>query len=307
MPTFISPELGFLLFLALLWGPTALWLIVRAARGPRSRAEGTFDTTLRSAASTQALAEVAPDDAVFWICAACRSVNRPQAGRCYSCRARKGAPPLVAADGPAGSPGVPVMAQDVARSAAMPLAVTGVSATTGPAPAAIPIVAEPVAVGPGRGPATVPAGLGPAAPAAASATPPAAAGRPASGERVATPVLAGAVAAPAVAAAAAATAIPAASAAAAPTAPTWAGPGATPVSSACPYLGLRADRATRFDFPDDQHACHAGSGTPIGQSQPSRGEKRRTGNAPAIAIDHQAAYCLSGAYPRCPRYRPAER
>jgi hypothetical protein len=27
----------------------------------------------------------------FWVCAACRSINRPHAGRCYSCRARRDA------------------------------------------------------------------------------------------------------------------------------------------------------------------------------------------------------------------------
>lgn len=55
---------------------------------------------------------------------------------------------------------------------------------------------------------------------------------------------------------------------------------------ACPYLGLTQDSATRLTFPSAAHRCRAGRTT-------------RT-----IDLEHQAAFCLSSAYPSCNRYRP---
>ncbi len=45
----MGPELGFVLILALLWGPTALWLAARVIRGQRARLAGPFniDSTWR--------------------------------------------------------------------------------------------------------------------------------------------------------------------------------------------------------------------------------------------------------------------
>ncbi len=47
----MSPELGFALFLTLLWGPTALWLGYRALRGHRSRRSGSFNVASDTAPS----------------------------------------------------------------------------------------------------------------------------------------------------------------------------------------------------------------------------------------------------------------
>ena len=84
----MSPELGFALFLTLLWGPTALWLGLRALRGHRSRRSGTFNVASDTANSGLSAPSVA--DALlaegFWVCGACRSVNRRGAKRCYGCK-----------------------------------------------------------------------------------------------------------------------------------------------------------------------------------------------------------------------------
>ena len=84
----MSPELGFALFLTLLWGPTALWLAYHAVRGRRSRRSESFkvasDTVPNSSVET-----ARPEALVaqgFWACGACHSLNRPTAKRCYSCK-----------------------------------------------------------------------------------------------------------------------------------------------------------------------------------------------------------------------------
>jgi hypothetical protein len=83
----MSPELGFALFLTLLWGPTALWLGLRALRGHQSRRSGPFNVASDTAHSSLPGPGVA--DALlsqgFWVCGECRSVNRREAKRCYGC------------------------------------------------------------------------------------------------------------------------------------------------------------------------------------------------------------------------------
>ena len=131
----MSPELGFALFLTLLWGPTALWLAYHAVRGRRSRRSESF----RVASETVPNSLVAPGRPEvlvaqgFWVCGACHSLNRREAGRCYSCKAMMGstgqpAPAQQPARGmvavmaepePAKAEMVPVMAQAVPVIAAV--------------------------------------------------------------------------------------------------------------------------------------------------------------------------------------------
>ena len=84
----MSPEVGFALFLTLLWGPTALWLGYRAIREHRSHRSGSF--SMASETVSRSLPEsIAPDGLLaqgFWVCGACRSVNRRGVKRCYGCK-----------------------------------------------------------------------------------------------------------------------------------------------------------------------------------------------------------------------------
>ena len=116
----MSPELGFVLFVTLLWGPTALWLVFRTVRGNRGSPQEPFaglSAPLRSSPLAVAEPEALGDLDESWFCGACSSLNRRGANRCYRCRTRKGSP-----DGPPPTdlpvgPGVPVMAAGAARSA----------------------------------------------------------------------------------------------------------------------------------------------------------------------------------------------
>lgn len=137
----MSPELGFVLLLALLWGPTAVWLGYRAVRGPRSRLPGSFVVP----ADTERSAPLAPDQSAalvakgFWVCGACRSLNRREAPRCYGCKAAMGSTGQPGPDEQPIRPMVPVMAETVARSSGetewTPVPVVS------PTPVAVPVVA----------------------------------------------------------------------------------------------------------------------------------------------------------------------
>ena len=218
----MSPELGFALFLTLLWGPTALWLAYHAVRGRRSRRSKSF----RVASETVPNSLVAPGRPEvlvaqgFWVCGACHSLNRREAGRCYSCKAMMGstgqpAPAQQPARGmvavmaepePAKAEMVPVMAQAVPVIAASYAQPRGSAAPTIPAPAAL------------RSDAPVMAALADAP----------------------TPVMAALADDPA----------PVLTAA----------PRATPVRPpVCPFLGFRDDPSTRCDYPDPRNRCHATS------------------------------------------------
>ena len=115
----MSPELGFVLFLTLLWGPTAAWLVSRVLRGQRGRL-----TAFNSESGVAQGSELAPHEPEsltsegFWVCSACHSMNRRLAKSCYSCRKEmhsegRQAPEAV----PAARGMVPVMADDLVRSA----------------------------------------------------------------------------------------------------------------------------------------------------------------------------------------------
>jgi len=116
----MSPELGFSLFLILIYGPTALWVFYRSIRGhQRARVPEPFDAELEPMGSFQLAPdefEALVDPDAFWVCGTCRSLNIRVVSRCYSCRTARGP-----ADQPA--PGelpvrswVPVMADGIARS-----------------------------------------------------------------------------------------------------------------------------------------------------------------------------------------------
>jgi hypothetical protein len=128
----MSPEVGFALILALLWGPTALWLVYRVIRGPRGRLPEAFVVMSDSKRSSQP-APAGPEALIpqgFWVCGACRSLNRHEANTCYRCQA---AMPIAGQQGPDALPVsrrmVPVMAEDLVRSSRKPARTTVASAT----------------------------------------------------------------------------------------------------------------------------------------------------------------------------------
>ena len=173
----MSSELGFVLFSALLWGPTALWLGYRALRGHRSRLSGSFDIASEPMRGPQP----APDEPEalvsqgFWVCGACRSLNRREANRCYSCKtamdssdepAPSGQPvrrmvPVMAEGVPVMAEGVPVMAEGVpVMAGGVPVMAEGVARSSGEAartsaPPATPWAGHPVPVVPVRDPGAV--------------------------------------------------------------------------------------------------------------------------------------------------------
>jgi hypothetical protein len=113
----MSPELGFALLLTLLWGPTALWLAYRALRGHRSRRSELFTVgsetvpiPLRAPGQPEGLASQG-----FWVCGACRSMNRRKAKHCYSCQTAMGSTGQPAPGVQPVSRMVPVMAEGLAR------------------------------------------------------------------------------------------------------------------------------------------------------------------------------------------------
>ncbi len=86
----MSPELALLTIVALLWGPTAIWLLLQLVRGRREtfRRETRAGTELDSAGPRPGTEEVQALVAQygFWVCGVCKSLNRRDAGRCYGCR-----------------------------------------------------------------------------------------------------------------------------------------------------------------------------------------------------------------------------
>ena len=210
----MSPEMG-VLFVALLWGPTALWLVYRTLRGHRGRLSGPFS---RSQLAPDEL-EASVDSDGFWACGTCSSLNRGEANRCYSCRTAKGSAGRQAPSELPVSPGVPVMAASAARSSGEVAGTTLALATPRNAP--------PVSEVHVRAPEKV-----------LSAAPSEA-------------------------------------------------PGGVPV---CPFLGLRKDPSTRYDFPDPGNSCRA-----AGARRPQ-----------PISVEHQKSRCLTAAHEPCARYVAVE-
>jgi hypothetical protein len=57
-----------------------------------------------------------------------------------------------------------------------------------------------------------------------------------------------------------------------------------PSPSACPWLGLADDRASRFSYPEKAHRCFA------------------TSQAMPVALEHQSAFCFGQRYQACSRF-----
>jgi hypothetical protein len=129
----MNPEFGVVLIVALLWGPTALWLTYSTIRGHRGQHDsGPFTAVSEPMRSLQ----LAPDELEalvdldgFWVCGTCRSLNRREGNRCYSCRTAKGIAGRQAPGQLPVSRGVPVMAEGIARSSG---AATGTTVAIAP-------------------------------------------------------------------------------------------------------------------------------------------------------------------------------
>ncbi len=216
----MNVELVLVLFVALLYGPTVLWLVLRTLRGHRRRLPESFASEHTSGSQLASRDGEALDDPdAFWPCAGCRSLNRRESSRCYSCRMAKDSASRPAPGQQTVSGWVPVMADDIAESAG----VAGGAAVIPPAPWIPPKMPE------------VPGG--------------------------------------------------------APERPTVAvGPGAPAVATVCPFLGLRSDPSTRYDFPDPGNSCRPAGTT---RSQP-------------IDLGHQQSRCLTAAHVQCARYRAVD-
>ena len=142
----MSSELGIAIVLTLLWGPTALWLAYRALRGrQRTNPIEVFLSESGQAGSQLAESELGllgePDGP--WVCRTCRSLNRREANRCYSCRMAKDSAGRHAAGELPVRPGVPVMAESIARSSGELAAATVLPASPRNAPAGPEVVLAP--------------------------------------------------------------------------------------------------------------------------------------------------------------------
>ena len=190
-----------------------------------------------------------------WFCRTCRSLNRREANRCYSCRMAKDSAGRQTPGRPAGSPGVPVMAKSIARSSGRPAGSPG-----------IPVTAARIARSSGK----------------------------AAGATVALATSKIALAAPKVAVLAPAHVV-------------FAGrPEASAIVSVCPFLGLRDDPSTRYEFPESANRCHAASTRNAGSVAffprivaAFSGTKRPQ----PIGVAHQTTYCLTTAHETCTRFR----
>lgn len=110
----MGAETALAIIVALLWGPTAIWLIVRATRGSEDRHFESDDPGLASSAIWQAaredLAPLVVAGGEHWVCGGCRSLNRLDAKSCYSCRTSRDEPELPVRMARPLRPPVPVMA-----------------------------------------------------------------------------------------------------------------------------------------------------------------------------------------------------
>ncbi|MBP1704380.1 MAG: hypothetical protein H6Q36_119 [Chloroflexi bacterium] len=279
----MSIEVGFVLFVAHLYGPTIAWLAYRAVRGHKGRAAGMVGGPQVPASASPESAQLSRAAGVsggFWICGTCQSLNRDETGHCYRCRTAKGtrttAPEQQESIVPPPGNLVPVMAEDARQpQAALVAAAVAVTVNQGAAP-----VPEPRAAAPGS-PAAAP-GSPAAAPGSPAAAPAAIVGRseaPAPAPRIdmAPP---GSLGAP------------------------------DPVPAivvdvpVCPYLGFRDDPWTRCDFADPLNHCHASAQAHTEAKGRYAGVGRSRRSRP-IGAEHQQAWCLTPAHGRCVHYPTA--
>ena len=130
----VGTETALAIIVALLWGPTAIWLIVRASRGGEQRHfESDHPGHVPSASlrlEQDLLASLAVEAEEQWVCGGCRSLNRRDAKRCYSCReSREGSDVPVRMARPQ-RPLVPVMADASEPSNVVPGSPAGVASLT---------------------------------------------------------------------------------------------------------------------------------------------------------------------------------
>ena len=316
----MSPEIALAAILALLFGPTAIWLALRAMRGGDGQRSGTF-----TGESAGWLAPAEPQTAVlqdFWLCRSCSSVNHHGATRCYGCmlardeadpeRVAAGvaapppavrpdaipAPGLAPPDPTTSAPWVPVMDPAAATAAAVP--------DRGTLPHAIPDPEqwdpEPgsddglAAVAAATSSTTTEDVAVTAAVAAATPTARETRRRPGRSSRALHPV-----AAPVEASAVEEDPVAPPQPQAPPARPIEAGEGGAvaPVPATCPFFGMKDDRASHYDFPDPRNACYAQTG------RSSRFLGRGGGHAgrsQAVELDTQASLCLSTTHAACARY-----
>ena len=192
-----------------------------------------------------------------WYCRTCHSLNRREANRCYSCRMAKDSAGRQTPGRPAGSPGVPVMAESIARSAGRP---------AGGPRVPVPVTAARIARSSGK----------------------------AAGATVARATSKIAAAAPKVAVLAPAHVVFAVQ------------PEASALVSVCPFLGLRDDPSTRYDFPESANRCHSASrrgGGSVAFFPRTIAAFSGTKRPQPIGLEHQASCCLTTAHETCARYR----
>ena len=264
-PTTMSIEAAALIA-ALLWGPTALWLIFRVVRGPGSPRPEAF-------ADRNDQARLVPEALLldYWVCRDCRSVNHEGANHCYSCgidRAPvervKPPKPVTPAPVPTGTGWVAVMDPAPDPRVNVPVVVAAAPAASRPRSRRWNVVGG------------APGAFGDASVAAHMESP--------LPDTVSPGAVAPAFVAPSVAA-------PAGGARLLPAQST--------VPSVCPFIGFKDDAATRCDYPDGRNVCHAaaanaGSATSV--------PWRRSARSVAIMPDHQSAVCLTAAHRQCARY-----
>ena len=129
----MSLEAAAIIF-ALLWGPTVLWLIFRAVRGPTGGTRESFagEPAVQRTEQLPLEAGIRRD---YWICKDCRSVNHLGAMHCYSCGIEREPVEPVAADPVrAGNGWVPVMDQSLVRPSGEPVPMTRLQPTSNTLP-----------------------------------------------------------------------------------------------------------------------------------------------------------------------------
>ncbi len=323
----MSPELALVTIVALLWGPTAIWLLLQLVRGRREtfRREVTSGTKLDAAGPPPGTGEVQALVAQygFWVCGVCKSLNRRDSGRCYGCRTAQDAamrdPSLAPSPGTEPAPGmVPVMVDESARPdpglfELMPATLTRPAAGAGaegdvvpgadvPAPTAAtsldgqvvePAVLARVTRGGGASDDQPPAGR----PARVSDLP----GRAPDGpdDAVSGPTGAPPRSQPPIVAAPPPAGVPM-------LATDGAGVGSPRAGlPICPFLGIEEDPSTWYDFADPRNLCHAvptGDLSPLGFLRRLITGRPGIGRSQVIAAAQQQTRCLTAEHRECARY-----